>query len=107
MAQTGDQNASFLAEVARARETDGNRAGGLERVVRMAQSAALVHEAQSLGAIRPDLVDEEPMQRTAAGQRARVLSRLIRPTGPVFRRSPIGVAITREQIGLDEKVLTR
>lgn len=102
MAQTGDPNEAFLADVARARSTDGSVAGGLERVVRMAQTAALVHEADSLGAIRPDLLDEDPEYKAAvqARRKARVVAALIRPTGPVRRLSKVGVVVRREQLGL-------
>lgn len=98
MAQTGREE-TLLEGVARTRSTDGSVNGGLERVVRMAQSAALVHEAQSLAEIRPDLADEE--QFVDPERRTRMLTAaLIRPTGPRMRLSKIGVVVQRINLGL-------
>ena len=91
-----DPNAGFLADVARARANDGSRDGGLERVVRMAQSAAVMHEATSLAQIRPDLADEEP----TVDLRVRPID-LVRPSGPVRRLSRLGIVKRRIDLGLD------
>lgn len=77
---------------------DGNSPGGLERVVRMAQAAARLHQAENLADLRPDLAEEDPSFEVP---KQSILRALIRPTGPRFRLSKIGVVVKREQIGLD------
>ncbi len=102
MAQTGSLSDAELAEIAHTRATDGNSAGGLERVVRMAQAAAVTHSALSLAEIRPDLADEDP-EMDAAQRRAvkgRLLAALIRNSGPVHRLSRVGIVKRRIDLGL-------
>lgn len=79
-----------------------NGAPGLSRVVNMAREAEKIHAAESLGAIRPDLLDEDPeyARLVAAQRKARVLAAAIRPTGPRYRLSKIGVVRKRIELGL-------
>jgi hypothetical protein len=86
-----------LEAIAHARATDGNTPGGLERVVRAAQAAARAHQATNLAELRPDLADEDP---DFTVPKAAVIRSLIRPVGPRFRLTKVGVVRTRQRLGL-------
>ncbi len=104
MAKTGNPilDPSYLADIARARGTDGAVPGGLERVVKMATAAARAHEAKTLGDIRPDLADEDvDFHANSVLEKRRLMRALIRPTGPVSRLSKVGVVVRRMNLGLE------
>jgi hypothetical protein len=91
---------AYLTDVFRARSGDGAVDGGLERVVKMAQTAALVHNATSLAEIRPDLADEEVAVDPDRTKR-RLVRTLIRPTGPRRRLNQVQYVVQRERLGLN------
>lgn len=90
-------SAEQLAEIARARATDGSGPNAaLARVVRMSQRQDVFASAETLGAIRPDLAGEDADPEVAKRARRRSLLRaLIEPTGPRWRLSRHGIVKAR------------